>query len=79
LTSKENRKWCPAALRKITSVVLLKHGKNYGIDVQVCHRIEVFGNGVFSWIGWSGEDATTATQQPTSQWSCGLEHSMLLL
>jgi len=24
-----------------------------------------FGNGVFSWIGWSGEDATTATQQPT--------------
>jgi hypothetical protein len=34
-TSKGNRKWYLIALRKMTSTVLLKHGKNDGIAVYV--------------------------------------------
>jgi hypothetical protein len=35
LISKGNHKWYWIALRKVTSTVLLKHGKNYGITVYV--------------------------------------------
>jgi hypothetical protein len=35
LISRGNRKWCSAALRKMPSTVLLKHGKNYGSTVYV--------------------------------------------
>jgi hypothetical protein len=35
LTSKGNRKWYSTALRKMTSTVLSKHGKNDGITVYV--------------------------------------------
>jgi hypothetical protein len=35
LTSKGNGKWYLTALRKMTSIVLLKHGKNDGIIVYV--------------------------------------------
>jgi hypothetical protein len=35
LTSKGNDKWYSTALRKMTSMVLLKHGKNDGIAVYI--------------------------------------------
>jgi hypothetical protein len=35
LTSKGNRKWHSTALRKMTSMVLFKHGKNYGVAVYI--------------------------------------------
>jgi hypothetical protein len=35
LTSKGNQKWYSTALRKMTTNVLLKHGKNDGIAVYI--------------------------------------------
>jgi hypothetical protein len=41
LTSKGNHKWYSTALRKMTAMVLLKHGKNNGITVYV-HKEDYF-------------------------------------
>jgi hypothetical protein len=51
LTSKGNRKRYSIALRKMTSTVLLKHGKNNGIAVYVNSQGDYFeGDGSQNWV-----------------------------